>query len=167
MKLTAKEKGDVLRKRHQAKMKLFAAAKFEQRDWVKTGREQDRGYLAFLRRLACVACWAEGLPSGSPIEAAHIRFSDARHGRINPGMQSKPSDRWATPLCRHHHQHDQHKRNERAFWEGLGVEPGDLSIALYAAYLAGADGLQIIRQFVARDAIRKFSQEVDEARNAD
>lgn len=152
MKLSAKETALILRKRHQQKVKAFAPPKVEKRDFFKPSRERDHGYLAFLRRLPCVACCAEGVPSGAPIEAAHIRFSDASLGRINPGMQAKPSDRWATPLCHHHHQHDQHKRNERVFWDRLGIEPGALSTALYAAYLAGRDGFAVIRQFAERDA---------------
>jgi len=109
-------------------------------------RERDSGYLAWLRRLPCVACMVVGGHCG-PTEAAHLRYSDAKRGRINPGMGRKPSDRFATPLGHGHHQHDQHKRQEAAFWAGLGIEPGDLTEALYAAYQAGGDGLAVLKQF--------------------
>ena len=114
-------------------------------------RVRDPGFLAFVRRLPCIAGLVEGGCEG-PIEAAHIRYSDAALGRVNPGLQAKPSDRWSTPLCRHHHQHDQHARAERVFWERLGIDPGILSMALYAAYLGDGDGLEILKRF-ARAAV--------------
>lgn len=112
----------------------------------KQPRERNNIYLAWLRRLPCVAGAAEGCCVG-PVEAAHLRFSDAARGRINSGMQAKPADRWATPLCNHHHQHDQHKGNERAFWDRLGIDPGDLCEALHAAFLAGQEGAPVVRRF--------------------
>lgn len=115
------------------------------------GRERDPGYLAFLRRLPCVACLVEGGYCG-PTEAAHLRFSDARWSRTNSGMGAKPSDRWATPLGHGHHQHDQHRRSERAFWERLGIEPGALATDLYEAYRAGGDGLAVLQAHAQRRA---------------
>ncbi len=110
-------------------------------------RERDPGYLAFLRRLPCIAS-VVGIPGcEGPTQAAHLRFSDAAKGRRNPGMAAKPSDRHATPLCEGHHLRDQHAREERAFWNSLGVDPGDLSAALYAAYVAGEDGHAVLRRF--------------------
>ena len=111
-------------------------------------RERDPGFLAFLRRLPCIA-WVRGLHGcQGATQAAHIRFSDAAKGRRNPGMQSKPSDRFATPLCAAHHLHDQHLRKEQAFWAEVGVDPGDLAAALHAAYLAGDDGVAVLHQFI-------------------
>lgn len=95
-------------------------------------RLRDPLYLAWIRRQPC-AVGQQGGCDG-PIEAAHLRYSDAKQGRTNPGMQRKPSDLWVTPLCRHHHQHDQHKRSERAFWAERGIEPADLCRALRTAY---------------------------------
>lgn len=108
-------------------------------------RERDNGYLAFLRRLPCVACVKLGGSCG-PTQAAHLRFSDAARGRINSGMQQKPSDRWATPLGAGHHA-EQHAGNERAFWDRLGIDAGDLCEALYAAFLAGHDAEPVVRRF--------------------
>lgn len=93
--------------------------------------EADRGFLAYLRRQPCEARHL-GECEG-PIEAAHIRYSDSAHGR-NPGMQRKNHDRHANPLCRHHHQHDQHRRNERAFWERLGKDAYETAAAHYRGY---------------------------------
>lgn len=108
-------------------------------------RVRDNGFLAFLRRLPCIAGLVEGGCSG-PIEAAHLRFSDFARARINPGMGCKPSDQFANPLCDGHHIHDQHEGRERSFWERLGVDPADLCADLYAAYLAGEDGEPIVRR---------------------
>ena len=110
-------------------------------------RERDPGYLAFLRRLPCIAAVMGKAGCEGAIQAAHLRFSDAKGGRRNPGMSSKPHDRHATPLCAHHHLRDQHTRQEQAFWNDLGVDPGDLSAALYAAYQAGDDGSAVLRRF--------------------
>ncbi|MFD1189705.1 hypothetical protein [Phenylobacterium conjunctum] len=143
-----------LRAKKDAEKKAKAAAerKARAKALVRTPgqrqpRERDPGYLAFLRRLPCIAS-VVGVPGcGGATQAAHLRFSDAAKGRRNPGLASKPSDRHATPLCRDHHLGDQHAGEERAFWNRLGVDPGDLSAALYAAYLAGEDGTAVLRRF--------------------
>lgn len=115
--------------------------------------QRDKGYLAWLRRLACVAGAVQRGCIG-PTEAAHLRFSDAGRGR-NSGMQRKPDDKWATPLCRWHHQNDQHAGSEQAFWARLGIDPGDLCEALYAAYQAGRDGSAVIAAFIPRPFQRR------------
>ena len=149
--LSPREASAVLRRRRAAELRALVKervkANGDERK-ANRGRERDPGFLAFLRRLPCVACVVEGGNCG-PVEAAHLRFSDARWSRTNPGMSVKPSDFWATPLGRGHHQHDQHAGSERAFWQRLGIEPGALATELYAAFKAGADGAQIIRRFAA------------------
>jgi hypothetical protein len=155
MELTAKEKALILRKRHQEKVKAHAPPKVAKRAFPKAdrGRERDPGYLAYLRRLPCVACMAEGgVIWCGPTEAAHLRFSDASQGRINPGLSVKPSDRFATPLGSGHHRSDQHMRREKDFWDRLGIEPGALAADLYAAYLAGADGRPVLQRHAQRRA---------------
>lgn len=109
-------------------------------------RERDPGFLAYLRRLPCVAGMIEGGCEG-PIEAAHIRMSSAKHGTRNAGMQQKPHDRHALPACHHHHQHDQHRGSEAAFYGRLGIDPFELSAALFSAYQAGQDGRAVLAQF--------------------
>jgi hypothetical protein len=109
-----------------------------QADPVKAarGRERDPGFLAYLRRQPCEARGLGGC--SGPIEAAHIRYSDASRGSINPGMARKNHDRHANPLCRFHHQHDQHAGSERAFWERLGKNAYDTAARHYAAFQGGA-----------------------------
>lgn len=110
-------------------------------------REHDPGFLAFLRSLPCIAGLMEDGGCSGAVQAAHTRFSDATHDRRNSGMQAKPSDRHATPLCAGHHLHDQHTGSEIKFWARLGIDPGDLSAALHRAYQAGEDGLAVLRRF--------------------
>ena len=97
-------------------------------------RERDPGFLAYLRRQPCEAAHMGGCDG--PMEAAHIRFSDAAHGARNPGMQRKAHDRHANPLCRFHHQHDQHRGAERFFWERLGKDAYTTAAGHYARYLS-------------------------------
>ena len=112
-------------------------------------RQRDNGYLAWLRRLPCVAGAIEGGCAG-PIQAAHIRFSDASRRRTNPGTMRKPDDQDCVSLCEHHHLHDQHRGAERAFWSRLGLDPGEVAGALYAAYQAGRDGAAVITDLAQR-----------------
>lgn len=101
------------------------------------GRDRDTGFLAYLRRQPCEAAHLGGCDG--PIEAAHIRYSDAAHGR-NPGMQRKNHDRHANSLCRFHHQHDQHTGAERFFWERVGKDAYETAAAHYARYQCGDTG---------------------------
>lgn len=118
---------------------------------TKPPRQVDKGYLAWLRRLPCVAGAVEGAATcDGPIQAAHLRFSDAARGRTNPGMMRRPDDRFACSLCEKHHIRDQHAGSERAFWARLGIDPGELTDALYAAFLADQDGAAVIQQFARR-----------------
>lgn len=64
------------------------------------------GHLRFVRAHECAVCG--GLPSGYPIEAAHVRTG------TDGGMGMKPSDSWTIPLCAHHHR-DQHMIGEAEF----------------------------------------------------
>lgn len=95
-------------------------------------RERDPGFLAFLRRQPCAAGHLGGC--SGPIEAAHIRYSDASRGARNPGMAAKAHDRHANPLCHSHHIHDQHTRHERDFWQSVGVNAYDNAARLFEAY---------------------------------
>jgi hypothetical protein len=97
-------------------------------------RERDGVYLAYVRRLPCVARHLGNC--NGPVEAAHLRFSDPASGRINPGMQRKSDDRWALPLCRLHHA-EQHSMNERRWWEAVAQrDPNQLAIESFAAFQA-------------------------------
>ena len=115
------------------------------------GRVRDNTYLAWIRRLPCLAGTVEGGCQGT-VESAHVRFADAAAGWDAPGLQRKPSDLRALPLCSLHHQHDQHRGNERAFYERLGVNAPALCAALRAAFEADRDGAAVIRQHTRRAA---------------
>ncbi len=91
-------------------------------------------FLAFLRRKPCCAC---GAPA--PSHAAHIRFSDAAAGKINPGIGAKSHDRRAVPLCADCHldapdaQHN--VGNERKFWARVGKDPDEIADRLWGQFV--------------------------------
>jgi len=87
----------------------------------KQGREKDNAHLAFIRRLPCLACTAEGHS-----DAAHVRYADLGRGKSHTGMGMKPDDKWTVPLCRVCHSL-QHRQNERAFWDGVGIDPLEMA----------------------------------------
>lgn len=100
------------------------------------GQRQPRvecsAFLAFVRRRQCCAC---GTPA--PSQAAHVRYSDAAHGAINPGVGAKPHDRRAVPLCPACHLDGpgaQHRGSERKFWERVNIDPYKLASDLYAQF---------------------------------
>lgn len=111
-------------------------------------RERDNGFLAYVRRLPCAVSHMGGC-SGA-VEAAHLRFSNIAVGRTNPGMQRKSHDRFCTPLCNGHHQHDQHLTAEKLFWERANIDPDELAADLYAAYQSGEPGEPILQRHAGR-----------------
>lgn len=97
------------------------------------GRVRDPGFLAFLRRQSC-AVGPDGC--SGPVEAAHVRYSVPGEG--STGMQRKPSDTRAVPLCRVHHRDGpdaQHSTSERAWWAKHGIDPLALAARLFVIYL--------------------------------
>jgi hypothetical protein len=139
--LTRQEEAKVLRDRANVERKGFAkmrrainGPKLAKTDTGKAtrGRETDPGFLAYLRRQPCEARALGGC--AGPIEAAHVRYSDAKAGSVNPGMARKNHDRHANPLCRFHHQHDQHAGAERAFWARVGRDAYATAAGHFAAY---------------------------------
>lgn len=71
---------------------------------------------------------------GQRPECAHIRFSDAEFGKLNPGVGSRPHDKWCLPLCNWHHQSApdaQHKMNEQEFWDSYGINSLDVALKLW------------------------------------
>jgi hypothetical protein len=87
-------------------------------------RERDEGYLNDLRSLPCILCL-----SNVGVEAAHVRYSVC--GKPNPGVGQKPHDRYALPLCNHHHR-KQHSMGEREFWRKMQLNPLHIASQLYA-----------------------------------
>lgn len=86
-------------------------------------RIEDKPHLQFIGALRCCICQRPG------VDACHIRFSDARVAKVNPGVSAKPDDAWTVPMCRTHHD-EQHSMNEQEFWRGHGIDPIFLAMAL-------------------------------------
>ena len=93
------------------------------------GRDADEGYLKLVRECPCLMCGLD--PCG---EAAHVRFASAAYGKAS-GLQKKPEDKWALPVCGPDHRtasHAQHNRYEQQFWADLGINPLLTATRLYA-----------------------------------
>lgn len=96
---------------------------------VREAAGRDVDYLAQIKTLPCLKCGME------PSEAAHVRFASAAFGKTS-GMQKKPDDRHAVCLCAGCHRLDrdaQHTRNEREFWDSIGINPLIVAERLFAA----------------------------------
>jgi len=107
-------------------------------------RVHDTAHLQFVRRLPCVATYVRSGAQVFGCDAAHVRFGDPARGKRHTGMAEKPDDKWTVPLTRAAHT-EQHGQSERAFWEGLGIDPIALCEALYAVSGDEPAALQIIR----------------------
>lgn len=114
----------------------------------KNVRERNNAFMAFVRRHPCCVC------GGYPVDAAHTRFANLKVGRANPGMGKKPSDRFATPLCRTDHTAQHARGNEAAWWAEQGLDPDEISARLFSAFLAGSEplALETLRHGTARNA---------------
>ena len=82
-------------------------------------------HLDFIRGLPCAVCG-----DNTTTEAAHIRMLDRRVAKPITGMGTKPPDWWTVPLCGDCHRL-QHSGSEKAFWEGTGIDPIFIAMALY------------------------------------
>lgn len=103
------------------------------------GRVRDNLYLAYLRRQPCCAGPLMEDPCDGRTDPAHIRFSDHKVGRQNPGVGRKSDDRWCLPLCRKHHEAQHAYGNERKWWEVVvRADPSELAARHYAAFQSGA-----------------------------
>jgi hypothetical protein len=89
-------------------------------------RRIDKNHCDFIRILPCCIC-----KNNIETECAHIRFSDARIGKLNPGVGQKPSDFFTVPLCGKHHR-EQHQGSEPKFWQSHNIDPILLALMLYA-----------------------------------
>lgn len=124
-------------KNRETRMRIAAARKPGGKQ--HRGRERDAGYLQYLRRQPCrIGLVAPGSCNG-PIEACHVRYGDAARGKINPGLQCKPSDRYATSCCAHHHREQHAHGNEPGWWASYGLNGLDEADKQYAAYQGGGD----------------------------
>lgn len=92
---------------------------------VKSPRRRDEKHLAFLRTLRCLVCL-----DNTSVEAAHLRYSDIRAAKFNPGVGQKPHDYWTVPLCSRCHR-EQHEQKEEMFWDHAMIDPLFVAMALY------------------------------------
>lgn len=88
-------------------------------------RLTSESHLAFIRQLPCLICLND-----IETQACHVRYSDSRFGKVNPGLAQKPHDMWTLPMCGRHHDL-QHSMNEKRFWTELGIDPLPLCLALW------------------------------------
>lgn len=92
-----------------------------------SGRREDPQYLDWIRQLPCV------ITGRMPVEAAHISYAEPKYGKLGRGKGRKEDDAWAVPL--HHSMHyEQHRMNERKFWDAYGIDPCIVAMALRVAY---------------------------------
>jgi hypothetical protein len=95
----------------------------------KDATDQDADYLKLVRQCPCLHCGMDPC-----YEAAHVRMASAAHGKAS-GLNKKPPDRWALPLCPDHHRllaTCQHHRGEQLFWDELGINALMTCAKLYA-----------------------------------
>jgi len=96
----------------------------------------------WVRTTECAVCGDH-----TSVELAHLRYSQYRSGKANPGIGQKPADLWTLGLCSYHHAM-QHKMGERHFWQSHGIDPiiyctllhqysGDINMLPYIKTKAG------------------------------
>jgi hypothetical protein len=79
-------------------------------------RRRSEKHLAFIRSLPSL------VRGDGSVEAAHIRYSDARYFKPSTGMAEKPDDMFAVPLAAGAHR-AQHGMSERQFWDNQRIDP--------------------------------------------
>lgn len=97
-------------------------------------RQHDKPYLAHTRLQPCILAGRD--ECSGRIDPAHLRFSDYKSGRVNPGMGTKSADAWVLPLCRKHHTAQHAAGNERRWWSCWGIDPNAECVRRYAAFKA-------------------------------
>jgi hypothetical protein len=85
----------------------------------KPVRERDREHLMFVASQPCLVC------GRTPSDAHHVKFAEQR------AMGRKVSDRFTVPICRVHHRELHRRGNERAWWDGTGIEPLVIAATLW------------------------------------
>lgn len=128
------------------------AAASPQQPRKQSGDADPKNYLSLVRSLPCLSCGME------PSEAAHVRFASAAFGKAS-GLQKKPEDKWALPVCAQDHRlvkTAQHNRNEREFWESLGI---DALVAATRLWDARGDLVRmnsVVHVIISERSIRKI-----------
>jgi hypothetical protein len=85
----------------------------------KPVRERDREHLKFVAAQPCIVC------GRTPSDAHHIRFAEQR------AMGRRVSDKFTVPICRLHHRELHRRGNERAWWDGQGINPLAVAATLW------------------------------------
>lgn len=112
--------------------KARSKAMWDSADGQRKERALDKAYLAHTRRQPCILAWT-GDCKGA-VEATHLRFSDVKSGRLNPGMGRKPDDKWVLPACKHHHEAQHAAGDERGWWTRHGIDPNAECVRRYAEF---------------------------------
>ena len=91
----------------------------------KTRPGMDPSHLDNLRQCPCCVCFAS--PRSDP---HHLKS-----GTGERGMGQRSTDKWAVPLCRHHHNEVEAAgtRREVSWFASFGVEPHELAMSLWMA----------------------------------
>jgi hypothetical protein len=95
-------------------------------------REISAEHKRAIGQLPCAATLARYGVEASGVHVAHLRFSCAGFGAVNPGLQRKPDDRWCLPLSPVEHRL-QHSMGEARYCAELGLDPHSLAAALWAS----------------------------------
>lgn len=102
-------------------------------------RIHNEAHLRFIRSLDCLVCH-----DNTGTQAAHIRFSDAAHGKVNAGVGAKPDDRYAVPLCGDCHYTQHATGSEQYYWKLVGIDPLLIAEQLYAVSGDHEAGCEIV-----------------------
>lgn len=137
---TRRELADIARRRHAKEARDKAKAARPVSEKRHRGRVRNNAYLAWLRRQPCVARHMGGCDG--PTEAAHIRTPSPERGKPLTGMGVKPSDRFATPLCRAHHAAQHARGNELAWWRSINRDPFATAEGLFAKFTQSREDKQ-------------------------
>lgn len=92
-------------------------------------RQHDERHLVYVRLQPCCIPGCH-----RPAEAAHLRMACLAIGKEMTGKGEKPHDKFAVPLCGHHHREApdaQHQHNEREWWKAQGINPFVIAAALW------------------------------------
>lgn len=92
---------------------------------ARAPRQHDEKHLSFIRSLPCLVCF-----DNTSTEAAHVRMSDLRAAKVNPGVGAKPDDCWTVPLCSQCHR-EQHEMGEAKYWDAQMIDPIFIAMALH------------------------------------
>jgi ERF superfamily len=105
----------------------------------KPVRDRDREHLKFVASQPCLVC------GRTPSDPHHIKFAEQR------AMGRKVSDRFTVPICRLHHRELHRRGNERAWWDGRGIDPLSSAATLWSKTRALASPSAIIAGGPARN----------------